>query len=90
MPASLKESLQRWWLALLLVAGMIFSYAQRGTLSIGVPTIMKELGLSRTVMGVLLSSFNWSYSFLQMPAGCTQLLHRRWPAPRIQLPVGST
>ena len=48
---------------------MIFSYAQRGTLSIGVPTIMKELGLSRAVMGVLLSSFNWSYSFLQMPAG---------------------
>ncbi len=66
---SLKQSSQRWWLALLLVFGMIFCYAQRGTLSIAAPTMMKELGLSTGVMGVLLSAFSWCYSFMQVPSG---------------------
>jgi MFS transporter, ACS family, D-galactonate transporter len=68
-PPSLKESPQRWWLAALLASAMVFCYAQRGALSIAAPSMMKELGLSTAVMGVLLSAFSWSYSFMQVPAG---------------------
>jgi MFS family permease len=65
----LKTSPQRWWLMALLVAGMIFCYAQRGALSVAAPSMMQELNLSRLVMGWLLSAFFWTYSFMQMPAG---------------------
>ena len=70
-PASenLRDSSQRWWLAALLFVGMIFGYAQRGALSPVAPYMIKELGLSPAVMGVLLSAFFWVYSFMQMPAG---------------------
>jgi ACS family D-galactonate transporter-like MFS transporter len=70
-PASenLRDSSQRWWLATLLVVGMIFGYAQRGALSPVAPYMIKELGLSPAIMGVLLSAFFWVYSFMQMPAG---------------------
>jgi MFS transporter, ACS family, D-galactonate transporter len=65
----LKTSPQRWWLMALLVAGMIFCYAQRGALSVAAPSMMQELGLSQRVMGWLMSAFFWTYSFMQMPAG---------------------
>ena len=70
-PASenLRDSSQRWWLAALLVVAMIFGYAQRGALSPVAPYMIKELGLSPAVMGILLSAFFWVYSFMQMPAG---------------------
>jgi ACS family glucarate transporter-like MFS transporter len=66
---TLRESPQRWWLMVLLASAMIFCYAQRGALGIAAPAMMKELGLSAAVMGVLLSAFSWSYSFMQVPAG---------------------
>src|SRR5688572_12597715 len=65
----LRDSPQRWVLMVLLVTGMIFCYAQRGALSVAAPFMMKQLQLSRSVMGVLLSAFSWTYSFMQMPAG---------------------
>lgn len=65
----LRDSPQRWWLALLLSTGMIACYAHRGSLSVAAPVMMKELGLSPGIMGILLSAFFWSYSFMQMPAG---------------------
>jgi sugar phosphate permease len=67
--ADLRESASRWWLLILLITGMICCYAQRGTLSIAAPFMIKELGLSRTVMGIMLSAFSWCYAFMQVPAG---------------------
>ena len=54
---------------LLIVFGMIICYAQRGALGVAAPFLIKELQLSPAVMGLLLSAFFWSYSFMQMPAG---------------------
>ncbi len=54
---------------LLLVTGMVFCYAQRGALSVAAPFMISELHLSAAAMGVLLSAFFWSYSFMQVPAG---------------------
>ncbi len=65
----LKQSSRRWLLMLLLVAGMIICYAQRGALGVAAPVMIKELHLSNTVMGVLLSAFFWCYAFMQIPSG---------------------
>jgi MFS family permease len=54
---------------LLLVSGMIFCYAQRGALPVAAHSVMKNFRLSESQMGILLSAFFWSYSFMQMPAG---------------------
>lgn len=65
----LKQSSQRWLLMLLLVAGMIICYAQRGAIGVAAPVMIKEMRLSNTVMGVLLSAFFWCYAFMQIPSG---------------------
>lgn len=59
----------RWWLAVLLTSGMTLCYAQRGTLSIAAPFMMRELGLDTETMGMMLSAFSWSYCFMQVPSG---------------------
>jgi MFS transporter, ACS family, D-galactonate transporter len=65
----LKYSPKRWWLMVLLVTAMLACYAHRGALSVAAPFMIEDLGLSKTVMGVLLSAFFWMYAFMQMPTG---------------------
>lgn len=60
---------RRWVLLGLLTSGLFFCYAQRGTLPVAAPFMMKELGLNAASMGILLSAFFWSYSLAQVPAG---------------------
>ena len=69
VPVSLSDSPQRWWLMALLFIAMIVCYMQRGTLSVAAPFMIKELNLSTSAMGILLSAFFWSYSLMQIPAG---------------------
>lgn len=66
---ALKDSPERWGLLVLLVFAMIACYAHRGTLSIAVPFLQKEMNLSKAQLGVMLSAFSWWYAFLQMPSG---------------------
>jgi ACS family D-galactonate transporter-like MFS transporter len=66
---ALKDSPQRWWLMILLVTAMLICYAHRGALSVAAPFMIEDLGLSKTVMGILLSAFFWMYAFMQMPMG---------------------
>lgn len=54
---------------MLLVTGMTFCYAQRGTLSIAAPFMIRELALNTETMGLMLSAFSWCYSFMQVPSG---------------------
>jgi MFS family permease len=56
-------------LVALLVSGMTFCYAQRGTLSIAAPFMIRDLGLNTEIMGLMLSTFSWSYCFMQVPSG---------------------
>ncbi len=53
----------------LLVVAMVVCYAQRGALSIAAPFMMRDLGLSPSIMGLLLSAFFWLYAFGQVPSG---------------------
>ncbi len=59
----------RWSLAALLASGMTFCYAQRGTLSVAAPFMIRDLGITTETMGLMLSSFSWCYSFMQVPSG---------------------
>ena len=64
-----QEAPGRWWLAALLASGMTFCYAQRGTLSIAAPFMIRELGINTETMGLMLSAFSWCYCFMQVPSG---------------------
>ena len=59
----------RWWLAALLTSGMTFCYAQRGTLSVAAPFMIRDLGINTETMGMMLSAFSWCYCFMQVPSG---------------------
>ena len=60
---------ERWWLVGLLVSGMTFCYAQRGTLSVAAPFMIRELQINTETMGLMLSAFSWCYCFMQVPSG---------------------
>src|ERR1700730_630028 len=66
---ALRDSPQRVWLLVLLFLAMLISYVHRSAISVAAPFIGKDLGLSKADIGILLSSFFWLYSFMQIPAG---------------------
>jgi len=53
----------------LLVSGGIINYLDRSALAVANVPIRQELGLSATMMGVLLSAFLLAYAFAQIPIG---------------------
>lgn len=54
---------------LLLVINSVINSLDRGSLAIAAPLISKELNLSPTEIGVLLSAFLWAYALSQLPSG---------------------
>jgi len=62
-------SASRWGLAALLLTGMTFCYAQRGTLSVAAAFMIPDLGINTATMGLMLSAFSWCYCFMQVPSG---------------------
>src|ERR1700722_13895274 len=53
----------------LLVVSVFINYLDRGNLSIAAPMIKDELGLSASQLGILLSSFFWTYGLFQILSG---------------------
>ncbi len=53
----------------LLVFSVFINYVDRGNLSIAAPLIKDELGISATQLGILLSSFFWTYSLFLILSG---------------------
>jgi MFS transporter, ACS family, D-galactonate transporter len=60
---------RRWVVMGLLFLGVVVSYMDRGNLSIAAVPIMKDFGLTAAQMGLLLSSFFWTYATFQVPGG---------------------
>src|SRR5260370_9117592 len=54
---------------LLLAISVFINYLDRGNLSIAAPLLKNEFQLSATQLGVLLSSFFWTYSFFLPVSG---------------------
>src|SRR5690348_1470130 len=53
----------------LLVFSVFINYIDRGNLAIAAPLIKDELGLSASQLGILLSSFFWTYGLFQIVSG---------------------
>lgn len=61
---------RRRWLvtgAVLLISAI--AYVDRVNLSVSAPLLSKEFGVNPTMMGLLLSSFTWTYALCNVPAG---------------------
>jgi MFS family permease len=53
----------------LLFLSVFINYVDRGNLSIAAPLLKDELGLSASQLGILLSSFFWTYATFQIVSG---------------------
>ena len=62
---------RRWIVLALVFLGIVINYIDRGNLSIAAPWIMRDFRIAPAAMGVLLSSFFWTYGAFQIPAGVT-------------------
>ena len=59
----------RWWIVFLLFTGTFINAIDRGSISTAVPYIMDDLKIDGGMMGVILSSFFWTYLVLNVPTG---------------------
>jgi MFS family permease len=70
---------RRWTIVWLLFAASLINYLDRATVSFALPLISSDLHLLPTTKGLLLSSFFWSYSLMQIPIGwCTDRFNLYW------------
>ena len=59
----------RWRLFAFIFVVTVINMADRTTISVGMPTIAKEFGLTPVMQGLILSSFFWTYALFQIPGG---------------------
>src|SRR5436305_1577337 len=59
----------RWGIAVLLGIGIVINYLDRVNISVATAPLEHEFHLSQTEMGIILSSYLWSYALLQIPVG---------------------
>lgn len=69
LPLSAAKTQVRWRIFLAILFLMAVNYIDRASLSVAMPLISKEFGLSPTAQGLLLSSFFWTYALMQIPGG---------------------
>jgi MFS family permease len=67
-------------LSALLALAVFINYVDRGNLATAAPVLSTELHLSATQLGILLSSFYWTYAVSQLGAGW---LSQRFPVQRV-------
>ena len=59
----------RWKIFLLMLFLVSVNYIDRASLSVAMPLISKEFDVDPAWQGVILSSFFWTYAFMQVPGG---------------------
>ncbi|MFL9913469.1 MFS transporter [Paraburkholderia sp. RL17-337-BIB-A] len=64
-----RKSSVRWRIFWFLLVLITINYVDRASLSVAMPLISKEFSLSPVVQGLILSSFFWSYTIMQIPSG---------------------
>jgi ACS family D-galactonate transporter-like MFS transporter len=78
-----KQGVSTWLVALLALA-MFINYADRGSLAVAAPVLSHDLAIGPRSLGILLSSFFWTYALVQPLSGAVV---QRWPV-RWVLPAG--
>ncbi|WP_186251136.1 MFS transporter [Burkholderia gladioli] len=66
---SLRRSSARYRILALLAIGTMINYLDRTVLGVAAPGLTKELGIGAAVMGIMFSSFSWTYVIAQVPGG---------------------
>src|SRR3954452_2974264 len=59
----------RWAVVGMCFLGVSINYLDRANLSIAMPDIVREFGISHTLEGLILGAFFWTYALFQLPAG---------------------
>jgi sugar phosphate permease len=59
----------RWGIAVLLGIGIVINYFDRTNISVATKPFEHDFGLSAFQMGIVLSSYLWSYTLMQIPVG---------------------
>jgi MFS transporter, ACS family, D-galactonate transporter len=60
---------RRWAVATFVLVITAIAYIDRVNLSVAAPVLTREFHTNAAVMGLLLSSFTWTYTLLNLPAG---------------------
>jgi len=60
---------RRWIVLTLIFIGIVINYIDRGNLSIAAPSIMRDFAIPPAMMGLVLSTFFWTYALFQIPSG---------------------
>lgn len=64
--AKVTMSRAEWTILVLMVVSVFINYIDRSNLSVGATDIQRDLGLSNYQLGLLLSSFFWTYAAFQL------------------------
>jgi ACS family D-galactonate transporter-like MFS transporter len=67
--ATVGKTAVRWKIFCMMLFLIAINYIDRASLSVAMPLIAKEFDLSPTMQGLILSSFFWTYAFMQIPGG---------------------
>jgi ACS family D-galactonate transporter-like MFS transporter len=59
----------RWKIFVTLLVLVALNYIDRGSISVALPLITKEMHISKEATGIALSAFFWSYALMQIPGG---------------------
>jgi len=59
----------RWWMFSFFILVMIINYIDRSSISVAMPLISKQLHIDSVTVGIILSSFSWTYVLMQIPGG---------------------
>ncbi|HEY4044119.1 MAG TPA: MFS transporter [Rhodopila sp.] len=59
----------RWTMIVLCCLANTINYIDRANLAVAAPMIQRDLGFDAATMGLILSGFFWTYSFMQLPFG---------------------
>ncbi|PMS31624.1 ACS family D-galactonate transporter-like MFS transporter [Trinickia symbiotica] len=66
---ALRKTTVRWNIFLIMLLLVTVNYIDRASLSVAMPLLAKEFSLSPVMQGLILSSFFWSYTLMQVPGG---------------------
>ena len=64
-----KPTRTRWRIFGLLLAIVTINYVDRGSISVALPLVNRDLGINPAEAGFILSAFFWTYTLMQVPGG---------------------
>lgn len=68
-PTAQRATRSRYLIMVMLFITVVINYLDRSNLSIALPAIKDEFGLTTVQEGLILSAFGWTYAAMQIPGG---------------------